>query len=76
MGIRTPWTLEDPATWRATHRLGSRAMVFGSVALLIVGVFVSSAVQLGLLIGFVVVLAVGSLGFSAWFYQTHSAAAK
>ena len=76
LGIRTPWTLEDPATWRATHRLGSRVMVFGSVALFIVGFFVSSAVQVGLLIGFVVALAVWSLGYSAWFYQTHGAAAK
>jgi len=22
IGIRTPWTLENPETWRATHRLG------------------------------------------------------
>ena len=36
MGIRTLWTLEDPATWRATHRLGSRVMVFGSLALFVV----------------------------------------
>ena len=76
MGIRTPWTLEDPATWRATHRLGSRLIVFGSLALLIVGFFVSSLVQLGLLIGFALVLAVWSLGYSAWFYQTHRAAAE
>ncbi|CAN5533924.1 SdpI family protein [soil metagenome] len=34
IGIRTPWTLENPATWRATHRLGGRLMFFGSVALL------------------------------------------
>ena len=51
-------------------------MVFGSLALLIVGFFVSSAVQVGLLIGFVVALAAWSLGYSAWFYQTHAAAAK
>ena len=25
-GIRTPWTLESPATWRATHRLGGGPM--------------------------------------------------
>ena len=39
VGIRTPWTLEDPGTWRATHRLIGRWMVFGSVALLAVGIF-------------------------------------
>jgi immunity protein, SdpI family len=26
IGIRTPWTLENSETWRATHRLGARSM--------------------------------------------------
>ncbi|MGI8432205.1 MAG: SdpI family protein [Chthoniobacterales bacterium] len=33
VGIRTPWTLENADTWRATHRLGGRLMFFGSIAL-------------------------------------------
>ena len=69
IGIRTPWTLEDAATWRATHRLDGRAMVFGSLTLLLVGCFVSSAVLTTLLIVFCVGLGVWSLGYSAWFYQ-------
>ena len=73
LGIRTPWTLEDPTTWRATHRLGSRVMVFGSLALLLVGFFVPSLVLLGMTGGFVVLLVLGSLGYSAWFYQRHAA---
>jgi uncharacterized membrane protein len=35
VGIRTPWTLENPETWRATHRLGGRLMFFGALILLI-----------------------------------------
>lgn len=27
IGIRTPWTLADPDTWTATHRLGGRLML-------------------------------------------------
>ena len=69
MGIRTPWTLEDAATWRATHRVGGRVLVFGSAALLVVGCFVSDAVQLGLLLAFVVGVGFWSLGYSAWFYR-------
>ena len=34
VGIRTPWTLENPETWRATHRLGGRLMFFGALILL------------------------------------------
>lgn len=69
IGIRTPWTLEDAATWRATHRLGGRFMVFGSLSLLLVGLFVPRSVQTGFLIAFVVALGFGSLGYSAWFFQ-------
>ncbi len=76
MGIRTPWTLEDPETWRATHRVGSRLMVFGSLTLLAVGFFVPATVQFGLLIGFSIVLILWSVGYSAWFYHTHTATAK
>ena len=36
-GVRTPWTLEDPDTWRATHRLAGK-LWFGG------GIFVTIAV--------------------------------
>src|ERR1044071_7679637 len=35
-GIRTPWTLENPETWRATHRLGGRLLFFGAFFFLII----------------------------------------
>ncbi|MBV9008203.1 MAG: DUF1648 domain-containing protein [Verrucomicrobia bacterium] len=35
-GIRTPWTLESGETWRVTHRLGAKLIVFGSLGLLVV----------------------------------------
>ena len=71
MGIRTPWTLKDVATWRATHRLGGRLMLFGSVALLVVGFFTSSVVLFGWLCVFLVGLGIWSLWYSAWFYRRH-----
>ncbi|CAN5576494.1 SdpI family protein [soil metagenome] len=42
-GIRTPWTLEYPETWRATHRLGGRLLCFGSLILLVVQFIVPPA---------------------------------
>ena len=69
MGIRTPWTLEDAATWRATHRVSGRLMVFGGLALLVVGQIVPAPKQILLLIGFFLVLIIHGLGYSAWFYQ-------
>ncbi|MDQ2659208.1 MAG: SdpI family protein [Verrucomicrobiota bacterium] len=66
IGLRTPWTLENPETWRATHRLGGRLMVFGSLALLLLQFAVSERV-----FGFVAIGA--TLLFTGWsiFYSWH-----
>lgn len=41
VGICTPWTLENPDTWRATHRLGGRLIFFGSLLLLVFKFFIN-----------------------------------
>ena len=69
VGCRTPWTLQDGDTWRATHRTTGRFMVFGAVALLVAKFFVSREVGVYLLIMYGVGLAAWSLGYSAWFFQ-------
>lgn len=38
IGVRTPWTLEDPDNWRKTHRLTSRLWMFGCLILFIIAV--------------------------------------
>ena len=69
LGIRTPWTLDDDATWRATHRFAGRFTVFGALALLVAGPFVSTTIQAVLLCGFVLALACASVAYSLWYYQ-------
>ena len=32
-GVRTPWTLESPDTWRVTHRLAGKLWFFGGIAI-------------------------------------------
>jgi uncharacterized membrane protein len=72
-GIRTPWTLESPATWRATHRLGGRLMFFGSVLLLAVQ-FCLSESALGLLFATLVLLLVMWAFWYSWHHsRTHGA---
>ena len=65
-GIRTPWTLEDPQTWRATHRLGGRLMFFGSLLLLVLQFFLAEMV-------FMIVLVSAILGLVVWafWYSWH-----
>ena len=65
-GIRTPWTLEDPETWRATHRLGGRLIFFGSLALLVIQFFLSDTV-----FGWVFAFALVLLGVWGIFYSWH-----
>lgn len=74
VGIRTPWTLENPETWRATHRLGGRLMFFGALVLLIAQFFLSEEV-------FAWLFVVSTLSFVAWGFvyswhhsRTHAAA--
>jgi uncharacterized membrane protein len=31
IGLRTPWTLEDPDTWRVTHQLAGKLWVAGGI---------------------------------------------
>jgi uncharacterized membrane protein len=58
-GVRTPWTLESPEVWRATHRVCGRILVFGSLGLLLLQ-FALTPLQL------TVGLLILSLGTSVW----------
>jgi uncharacterized membrane protein len=59
VGIRTPWTLENTETWRATHRLGGRLMFFGSIVLLILQFLVSEQPA-------AILLVIGTLALVSW----------
>jgi uncharacterized membrane protein len=39
VGIRIPWTLENPDNWRATHHLGGKLWVAGGIFILISALF-------------------------------------
>lgn len=67
VGIRTPWTLKSDETWRVTHRLAGRLMVFGSLGFLCAQFFISNIAPLAF--GAVLVLAAWSLLFSWWHFH-------
>lgn len=64
VGIRTPWTLESPDTWRATHRLGGRLLFVGSLALFILQFFLSEIVVAIFFFGFVLMWTVWAFWYS------------
>jgi uncharacterized membrane protein len=73
VGIRTPWTLEDAETWRATHRLGGKLMFFGSLLLLISEFFVSAGIFTFLFVSFILLLVLWSFLYSWHHFRTHGA---
>lgn len=75
-GIRTPWTLESPATWRATHRLGGRLMFFGSLLLLVLQFFLSESTAGILFIASALLLAVWGFWYSWRHFRTHGPRAE
>ncbi|MBA3544311.1 MAG: SdpI family protein [Chthoniobacterales bacterium] len=71
-GIRTPWTLENPETWRATHRQGGRLMFFGGLILLGAQFFLSQE-TFGLLFTISISLLVVWVIFYSWHHsRTHA----
>jgi uncharacterized membrane protein len=72
-GIRTPWTLESPETWRATHRLGGRLMFFGSLVLLALQFFLSEATAAIVFTTSAISLAVWGFWYSWRHFRTHAA---
>jgi uncharacterized membrane protein len=73
VGIRTPWTLENPETWRATHRLGGRLMFFGALVLLLVQFFLSQSTFGVLFVGAILALAAWGIFYSWHHSRTHGA---
>ena len=72
-GIRTPWTLESPATWRATHRLGGRLIFFGSLLLLLLQFFVSESTFGILFVASMVLLVAWGFWYSWHHFHTQGA---
>ncbi len=45
IGIRTPWTLENPTVWKKTHRLGSKIWMVGGVVIIFSDLLFSETVN-------------------------------
>ncbi|MBK8080934.1 MAG: SdpI family protein [Saprospiraceae bacterium] len=43
IGIRMPWTLENPDNWRKTHQLGGKIWVVGGLLMVLISIFIFSS---------------------------------
>ena len=70
-GVRTPWTLEDPDTWRATHRLAGKLWFGGGVFVTIVVLVLPVKAGLIVFVSMIVLLALIPVIYSYTYYKKH-----
>ncbi|MGN5649163.1 SdpI family protein [Bacillus sp. Brlt_9] len=68
MGIKTPWTLSSEEVWRKTHRLGSKIMMIGGIAIMI-SAFLPGMWKIISLLSVTAVLVVGTMVYSYVAYK-------
>jgi immunity protein, SdpI family len=73
VGVRTPWTLENPETWRATHQLGGRLMFFGGLILFVGQFLLSKPIFSCLLVASILLFAAWGIVYSWHHSRTHVA---
>jgi uncharacterized membrane protein len=68
MGVRTPWTLSDPAVWRATHRFAGNLGVAAGLGLVAALVVLPDRWLAWVTLGAVGAWALAAVVASYWFY--------
>lgn len=69
VGIRTPWTLEDPDIWRRTHRLGGIVMVVTALLLALLLFLLPPGWYIGVMLTALIVMALIPIGYSYLLYR-------
>ena len=67
VGIRTPWTLEDPDTWRATHQLGGKLWFFGGILITITTLFLPAKIGFAFFMTIIIIISLVPVIYSYMF---------
>jgi uncharacterized membrane protein len=70
-GIRTPWTLEDNDTWRATHRLAGKLWFTGGLALTALVLFLPAKASAAVFLSGVAVMVLVPVVYSYVYFKKH-----
>ncbi len=71
VGIRTPWTLEDPDTWRATHQLGGKIWFIGGIVITITTLFIAAKPGFIIFISCISIMSLVPVIYSYLYYKKH-----
>jgi len=70
-GVRTPWTLEDPDTWRSTHRLASKLWFVGGITLTIAVLLLPNKAGMIVFMSIIAILVLIPVVYSYIYYKKH-----
>jgi len=70
-GLRTPWTLEDNDTWRATHRLAGKLWFVGGLILTAIALLLPAKAGLITFMSIIFVMVIIPVIFSYVYYKNH-----
>lgn len=73
-GIRTPWTLEDEGTWKATHRLAAKVWFVGGLLIAIITLLIHGKVAAIFFPASVAVMVLVPVIYSYMYYKKHHTA--
>jgi len=71
MGIRTPWTLESPDNWRATHHLAGKVFVTGGIIITVSRLILP--MQIGMYVVFIGlgIILITPIAYSYIYFKKH-----
>lgn len=70
-GVRTPWTLEDESTWRATHRLAGKLWVVGGIVITLERLLVPSETGAHIFLACIGVMVLTPVVYSYIYFKNH-----
>jgi uncharacterized membrane protein len=71
VGIRVPWTLEDPNNWRATHQMGGKLWVAGGIVITISTLLLPPKVGEMSFMVMTAILAIVPIAYSYLYFKKH-----
>lgn len=71
VGIRTPWTLEDPNTWRATHQLGGKLWFVGGILITVSTLLLPIKIGFIFFITIIIIISLVPVIYSYLYFQKH-----
>jgi uncharacterized membrane protein len=72
VGIRLPWTLEDPDNWRATHQLGGKLWFFGGIIITITTLLLPEKIAMIFFLCGTAIIVLVPIIYSYRYYKNHT----